>query len=208
MPKVKASKQSPQPEAAPAHTPEADFDDTIAHNRALKILDPNAVPEPPKGYRPTDPEIRNRRLRRLAGDLRSEAMDALREGGGRDLQAELGKYAPDPKRAGPIVERLVQSEQLVAAAQTLLNYAREVDQIAMSDALVFLEAENKHFAHAVEHEPALDARYPALKRLFAFRAGAISEGIARSKSADAAAAKAVAAAKGSAAAKDGEPPEE
>lgn len=202
MPKAKANKANPQPEAAPAHTPEADFDDTIAHNRALKILDSKTVPEPPKGYRPTDPEIRNRRLRRLAIDLRSEAMDALREASGRDLQGELGKYAPDPKRAGPIVERLAQSEKLVAAAQALLSYAREMDQIAMSDALVFLEAEKKQFAHAVDHEPALDARYPALKRVFAFRAGAISEGIARSKSAEGAAAKSAPDAK------DETPPEE
>jgi len=203
VPKAKASKGNAQPEAAPAHTPEADFDDTIAHNRALKLLDLKAVPDPPKGYRPTDPDTRNRRLRRLAGDLRSEAMDALREGGGRDLQGELGKYAPDPKRAASIIERLSQSEKLVAAAQALLNYAREVDQIAMSDALVFLEAENKQFAHAVEHESALDARYPALKKLFAFRAGAIAEGIARSKSAEGAAAKG-----GNAAPKDEKPPEE
>jgi hypothetical protein len=131
------------------HTPEADFDDTIAHNRGLKLLEPTAVPHTPSGYRPTDPDRRLRRLRRLSGELRSEARDALREAGGRDLQAELGRFAPDPKRASALVERLGTTGDLVARAQALLDYAKENDQIAMSDALIFL--------NALEHDGALAA---------------------------------------------------
>jgi hypothetical protein len=160
---------------------EADFDDTIARNRALALLDPATVPTPPTAYRPTDPDVRNRRLRRLSSELRAEAGEALREAAKRDLAADLGKYAPDPARAPALLERMTTTGQFVTAVQTLLAYARELDQIAMSDVLVFLEAENKQLVHSLQHEPALAPRYTALQQLFASRAGAIAEGMARAK---------------------------
>jgi hypothetical protein len=43
------------------------------------VLDPATIPHPPSDYHPTDPDVRNRRLRRFSGELRAEAMDALRE---------------------------------------------------------------------------------------------------------------------------------
>lgn len=51
----------------------------------------------------------------------------------------------------------------------------------MSDVLIFLEAENKELVHALDHEPALAAHSTALQHLFAARAGAIIEGMARAK---------------------------
>lgn len=167
--------------------PEADFDDTIAHNRSLPLLDTQAVPHPPRGYRPTDPDVRRARLRRFAGDLRSESMDALREAANRDLRDELGRFAPEPQRAAALVERLTTTGEAVARAEALLAYAREVDQIALSDAFLFLDLENKQYANAVEHDPSLLAHYRALVKLFEARSVAIVDGIARAKSADAAA---------------------
>lgn len=171
--------------AAPADSPEPDFNDTIAYNRGLTLLDPSTVPHPPHGYRSTDLDERPKRFRRLAGELRSEAMDALREAAGRDLQADLGRFAPEPKRAEALVERLTTTGELVARAQALLDYARENEQIAMSDALIFLEAEHKQYDNAVEYEASLSASYRALVKLFAMRSGAIAEGMARARSADA-----------------------
>lgn len=167
--------------------PEADFNDTIAHNRGLALMKPSAIPHPPAGYRPTDPEVRGRRLRRLAGDLRAEAVEALGEAKKRDLTADLGKFAPDPQRAEGIAVRLETTGELVARAQAVLDYAKEVDQIALSDALVFLETENKQLANALDHDPALAPRYRKLIKLFAARSGAIAEGIARAKGAEGAA---------------------
>ena len=180
---------SPAPTASLAENPapEADFDDTIAHNRSLPLLDAQAVPHPPRGYRPTDPDVRRARLRRFAGDLRSESMDALREAGGRDLRAELGRFAPEPQRAAALVERLTATGEGVARAEALLAYAREIDQIALSDAFLFLDLESKQYTNAVEHEPSLLAHYRSLVRLFEARSVAIASGIARAKSADAAA---------------------
>jgi hypothetical protein len=173
------------PTALPA--PEADFDDTIAHNRSLPLLDHQAIPHPPRGYRPTNPDIRRARLRRFAGDLRSESMDALREAASRDLQAELGRFAPDPQRAAALAERLTLTGEAVARAEALLAYAREIDQIALSDAFLILDLENKQYTNAVAHDPSLLAHYRALVKLFEARSGAITEGIARAKSAEAAA---------------------
>jgi hypothetical protein len=177
--------KAPKPTAPPlADGPEADFTDSIARNRGLKLLDPSSVPHPPHAYRSTDPNERARRLRRLSGELRAEAEEALREAGGRDLQAELGRFAPEPGRALSLVERLNTTAELVARAQALLEYARESDQIAMSDALLFLEAERKQYDNAVAHDASLSAHYRALGRLFEMRSGAIAGGMARARSAD------------------------
>lgn len=165
--------------AAAKPAPIADFDDTIAHNRALEMVSVDSVPRPPAGYRATDRDVRNRRLRKLAADLRAEAVLALNEAAHRDLKQELGKYAPDPAQAEPLRQRLEQSGKLRTAARALFSYASEIDQIALSDALRFLEAEHKQFAHAVVHEPALAEQYQALETLFEARAGAIAEGMAR-----------------------------
>ncbi|WP_437930925.1 hypothetical protein WMF37_17385 [Sorangium sp. So ce291] len=159
--------------------PEADFDDTIAKNRALPILDPASLPRPPAGFRPTDPDTRNRRLRKVSSELRAEVLDALREAAGLDLIADLGKYAPDPRRAPALAERLERVGRLSGAVQTLSLYAREMEQIALSDALVFLEAENKQLANALEHAPELAERYAALRTLFETRSASILEGRAR-----------------------------
>lgn len=159
--------------------PEADFDDTIAQNRALPLVDGATVPRPPLGYRATDPEVRNRRLRKVAAEHRAEALDALAEAAQRDMRQELGKYAPDPERAKALAERLSRAGALVTVAQALLGYAREMDQIALSDALLLLEQVHREVLHAAEHEPALAENYPALRTLFEARGGAIAEGRAR-----------------------------
>lgn len=178
------------PDPAPQYVSEADFDDTIARNRAIPLLDPGAVASPPLAFRATDPTTRRRRLRKLSGDLRAEALEALREAGQNDLRGDLGKYAPERDRAHVVEERIRSSGRLVAKVQALLGYAREADQIALSDALVYLEAENKEYLHAVDNEPGLASKYVALESLFAARGGAIAEGMARSKEEAAAVAQA------------------
>lgn len=161
--------------------PEADFNDTIASNRGLPLIDLAAVPRPPLGFRATDPAERMRRIRWLASDLRAEAKEALREGAKRDLRAELGPFAPDPQRATLLADRVGHTGEMVALAEVLLAYAKEVDQIAMSDALVFLEVEQKQYLNAVEYNGGLEASYLALVKLFEMRSGAITEGIAQAQ---------------------------
>lgn len=187
---IKATAANEGSLAAPAEvTPkgsESDFNDTIANNRGLELLDLANVPHLPEGFRPTDQTERGRRIRWLSSDLKAEAIDALTEAGKRDLRADLGPFAPDPRRAVVVADRVEHSGEIVARATALLAYAKEVHQIAMSDALVFLEAEQKQYLNAVEHKAGLAAHYRALVKLFEMRSGAIAEGIARSKTGEAA----------------------
>jgi hypothetical protein len=178
-----------QNDGATQYASEADFDDTIAKNRGLPVVSDGAVPATPHGYRATDPEIRRRRLRRMAGELRAEAVLALLEAAQRGpaLQTELGKHAPPAARAQALVERLGQTSKLIAAVEPLLEYASELDEIALSDAVIYLEAENKELQHELEHDPALAGRYAALRKFMDARASAISVGMARAKGAAAAA---------------------
>jgi len=183
-PKKQATKaETSADEAAPpgGYASEADFDDTIARNRALSVIAAEKVPSPPDAYRPTNPDMRGRRLRHISEKLHSEAGDALRELGARDLKKELGPHAPDPKRAPVLLERLSQTGNLLTAAEALVRYAKEMDQIALSDATIFLEAANKEYKHAVEHVPSLEDKYKALVKLFDARSEAIIEGIGRAK---------------------------
>lgn len=166
---------------ATQYAPEADFDDTIAKNRGLPVLSDGGIPAAPQGYRPTDPDTRKRRLRRMADDLRAEAVIALVEAAakGAALQTDLGKHAPAAARAQALAERIDQTGKLVGAVRPLLSYASELDEIALSDVVNFLEAENKELLHELEHTPALASRYPALRKFMDSRAAAISEGMAR-----------------------------
>src|SRR5262245_15585237 len=91
---------------------------------------------------------------------------------------------PPPPTTPPRPLHLGATGEIVARAQALIDYAKKVDQIAMSDALVFLEAENKQLENALEHDPALAPHYRALVKLFAARSGAIAEGIARARNGD------------------------
>lgn len=188
---VKATATNAGNGAATMKESEAYFNDTIARNRAIALLDLAAVPHVPTEYKPTDPVERTRRFRWLSTDLRAEATLALREAAQHDLKAELGRFAPAPERATAIADRVDHTGEMVARAETLLAYAREVDQIAMSDALMFLEAEQKQYVNAVQEEPGLVKNYRALARLFEMRSGAIAEGIARAKASGDAAAPAV-----------------
>ncbi|MEP7121465.1 MAG: hypothetical protein ABJE95_11165 [Byssovorax sp.] len=178
---IKATAQTEGAVATGAQAPEADFNDTIARNRSLKLVDLAAMPHPPTGFRATDPGERKRRIRWLSSDHRAEAVGALREAGTRDLRAELGQFAPEPQRGTMLADRVTHSGELVARAEKLLAYAKEADQIAMSDALQFLEAEQKQYLNAVEHNDALELSYQALVKVFAMRSGAIAEGIAQAQ---------------------------
>ena len=165
------------------YAPAAAFDDTLANNRSCPVVDAAKVPHAPASYRPTNPEIRARNLRKLPGDLRSAAKDALIEATNHEdtFRDELGPYAPDFKVAVSLLTRLTETGALVAATRSLLGYAREVDQIATSDVVLFLEAANKQLNNGMEHNGRLGESYPALVALFASRSATMKEGQVRAK---------------------------
>ena len=179
--KLIANSHSTEVETAPegGYAPEADFEDSIAKNRAVPIIDAAKVPRPPADYRPTDPDTRNKRLRKLAGEHGAETLAALNNVANRDLKADFGKHAPDPKRSIALAERLNKTSALLTAARALYFHARELNQIARSDALVYLEKVNKMLVSTVDDHPALADDYESLRALFEARGEAIAEGRAQ-----------------------------
>jgi len=111
------------------------------------LLDPDKIPARPHGFIATDPKVRARRLRRLADDHRADGHDALLEASKLDLGLILGKRAPEPRRTAVLAERVTRSATLIARAERLLQYAKELDEISLSDALLLLEAMKREVDH-------------------------------------------------------------
>ena len=182
--KTKAEPKPALPAAPPAVIPaEVGPEDTIAYNRACAPIAETAIPAVPAGYRPTDFEHRRRFLRLLSGDLRAEAILALAEIIARapTLQQDLGELAPSPETANALFTRIQETGKSIASQEALLHFHREIEDIALSDALQLLEAAFKEYQHRLDRFPQLAQRYTALERLFRARSAAISEGMARAK---------------------------
>jgi hypothetical protein len=173
------------PIPVPTATPPAEVgpDDTIAYNRACSPILAISIPEVPAGYRATVIDQRRRLLRLLALDLRAEAILALEEltSNAGTLQQDLGELAPDPAPAKVLFTRVQEIGKSIAAQEALLQFHREIEDIAMSDTVVLLEAAYKEYQHRVDRVPQLAQRYSALERFFGFRSSAIAEGMARAK---------------------------
>jgi hypothetical protein len=173
------------PIPVPAAIPPAEVgpEDTIAYNRACSPILATSIPEVPAGYRATIIDQRRRMLRLLALELRAEAILALEEltFNASTLKQDLGELAPDPAPAKVLFSRVQEIGKSIAAQEALLQFHREIEDIAMSDAVVLLEAAYKEYQHRVDRVPQLAQRYSALERFFTFRSAAIAEGIARAK---------------------------
>ena len=182
-PPKQAPRKAPHVVDAPAYAPEAAFDDTIARTRGLAVPAASGVPSVPAGYQPTDPKQRIKRLRRIAGTLRSEVIAALTTLGARGagVKEDLGKFAPDCSSAGALAARLGKTAALSAAADALAAFASEADQIALSDAVVLLEAVNKQLKNASASDPSLKTTYATVVEIFATRGAAVQAGKKRAK---------------------------
>jgi hypothetical protein len=80
--------------------------------------------------------------------------------------------------AARLARRITTLSAGVGAASRLLNYLEELDEIALSDAMLYLENLNKEYEHAVPLKPSLATNYEQLTRFFSSRGEAISEGLA------------------------------
>lgn len=159
----------------------ADFNDTIARNRALPMIRAAEIPAPPAAYKETDGEMRNQRLRRIAEEHSAEGVDALEAMSKIDLKKVLGERAPDPALAGVLANRLIEGQKALGRIARLYAFAKEMDEINRSDALVYLEDVNKRYAVAVDDDPGIAEDFAAMVKLFEARSTAIVEGIARYK---------------------------
>lgn len=172
---IPATTASPPAEVGP--------EDTIAYNRACSPISATSIPAVPTGYRPTDVDQRRRVVRLLASDLQAEAILALEEitANASTLKQDLGELGPDPAPAKVLFSRIQDIGKTIAAQEALLQFHREIEDIALSDAVVLLEAAYKEYQHRVDRVPQLAQRYSSLERFFRFRSAAITEGMARAK---------------------------
>lgn len=170
--------------SAPATlTAEAGLTDTIARNRVCSPVPAQAIPVAPDGYQPTDIEQRRRALRLVARDQEAEVMSALDEIAANEanFKQDLGDLAPDAAPAKKLASRLLATRTTLAALESLVRFHRELEDIALSDALLLIEATHREYTHRVDRMPQLALRYPALVRFFAGRSATIADGIARTR---------------------------
>src|SRR4051812_13178023 len=152
--------------AAPPRA-EAAFDDFIARNRACPPVSPESVPSPSQGYRPTSGDLRNQKLRKLDGDLESEAKDVIREliANSATLAQDLGKGAPNPVILQPILDRAETNHAAVVRIDALSTCAHELEDITLSDIVLILEASWNGYQHNVQFDAGLTTRYENLVKL-------------------------------------------
>jgi hypothetical protein len=172
------------PQAPKDHAPEASIDDQLAVHRGLAPVEASQIPVPPDDFKPTDGTTRRRRLRRVADKSRSQATLALNEVAGRGaaLQTDLGQYAPPAERGAQLSQRLTTLSSSIRSATQLLTFLEELDEIALSDAALYLDSVNKEYEHALSHKPSLATSYEQLEKFIQSRSDAIVEGIANARS--------------------------
>lgn len=156
--------------------------DSVARLRSLPVPVLTSIPVPPKDYVPLLPEERQR-LRKLAADLRAEALAALTElsASSATYQADLGDLVPEVAETGPLAKRMADSAANLAAAQLYASYVQDLQLVAFSDGLELLEAVHAELSHRLPRRPQLATKYAKVLSLFEQRAASISEGMAQAR---------------------------
>lgn len=162
--------------------PEAELGDTIAVNRSVAIVSVDKFPKIPPEYRATPPDVRKTELRKLDSDLMDELLAALLacKSRGAAMSDDLGKKAPPAEKAGELHQRLTAVQETLAVARPLLAYLQEVEDIAIHDAVLYLEKVKKLYDNNAD-DPNLAALYTKVNALFSARNAKISQGIATKK---------------------------
>ncbi len=175
---------SPGPGPAPSASALASSRDSVARVRSLAVPTLAGIAVPPKDYVPLLPEERQR-LRKVASDLRAEALAALTELAANQgtYQADLGDLVPDGAEAGPLGKRITDSAAGLAAAQLYASYLQDLQLVAAHDGLELLEAVHAELSHRLPRRPQLAIKYAKVLSLFEQRAAAISEGMAQARKA-------------------------
>jgi len=172
------------PVPAPSASALASSLDNVARVRSLTVPALAGIAVPPKDYVPLLPEERQR-LRKLASDLRAEALAALTELAANQgtYQSDLGDLVPDGAEAGPLCKRITDSAAGLAAAQLYASYVQDLQLVAAHDGLELLEAVHAELSHRLPRRPQLAIKYAKVLSLFEQRAAAISEGMAQARKA-------------------------
>jgi hypothetical protein len=160
---------------------EISINETIAVNRALPVVEASSIPLPSPGFRPTAIEIRRRQLRRIAAELESEVVEALREYAtrGAEIAKTLGEKAPSAESAALLLSRLHAVQNSLTSVDLLRTYLAELEEIALSDSIEFLEKAKKRIDLEAADDPTLKAYHKRMLTFFEARGALISEGRTR-----------------------------
>ncbi len=155
--------------------------DSLAQNRLLPVVPADTIPKVPKGFVATDNDERMRRLTRPAESLRAEHIVALGQVIARKAtyRSELGDVPPDVALAEILHPRLTTLQASREAAEALVVYLRELEEIAYSDAADYLQAVNDEVVHRVRKNSELATSYSSVLLISQARRQAIAEGRAR-----------------------------
>jgi hypothetical protein len=157
--------------------------DTVAQNRVCPVLEAALIPEPPPEYRRSPSEVRQRGLRRIDTEhtaLVEKGLEACADRG-EQMAEDLGKNGPKAEQAAHLSNRLKRIAQLKMAMELLANYVSELEDIALNDAILFLERVNNRYEVAAAEVPGLAKIYGSIASLFALRSAKISAGIAKAR---------------------------
>ncbi|WP_106525832.1 hypothetical protein [Haliangium sp. UPWRP_2] len=157
--------------------------DSLTENRRLPVISAASIPKVPAGFAPTPNDERARRLTRPAEALRAEVIAALGEVIGRKAtyRSELGDVPPELALAEILHPRLLALHDSREAAEALVSYLRELEEIAYSDAADFLQAVDDEVIHRSRKNSELTSAYARVLLLSQARSQAVSEGIARAR---------------------------
>lgn len=157
--------------------------DSLTENRRLPVVPAGSIPKVPAGFAPTPNDERFRRLTRPAEALRAEIIAALGEVIGRKstYRSELGDVPPELALAETLRPRLLALHDSREAAEALVGYLRELEEIAYSDAADYLQAIDDEVRHRSRKNSELTTAYARVLLLAQARGQAVAEGIARSR---------------------------
>jgi hypothetical protein len=163
--------------------PEVSVGDTVAQNRVCPVIEAATIPRPPGGYLPTEAKIRQRFLRKVDQELEvhfDKSLDCCVEHGAKVLR-DPDERDLRPEKAIQLRHRLAAIRRTKAAAQFLLTYLNEIEDIALSDGIQLVEGFGELYELAARKDPSLGLDFDPMLKFFAARGAKISEGRERAR---------------------------
>jgi hypothetical protein len=163
--------------------PEVSVGDTVAQNRVCPVIDAAAIPRPPQGFIPTESKYLQRFLRKVDQELEvhfDKSLDCCIEHGARVIR-DPDERDLRPEKAVQLRNRLAAIRRTRAAAQFLLTYLNEIEDIALSDGIQLVEGFGELYELAARKDPSLALDFDPMLKFFAARGAKISEGRERAK---------------------------
>lgn len=162
--------------------PQASTDDRVANIRGLSPVEVSSLPGVPKQFQPLTADDQ-RGLRKVAASDEAEVQQALEQVAslGEEVKSDLGKNAPDPKRAAVLVERLKANRAARQKLSLLLSYVEDSNAVALNDAALLLKEVNELLEPNLKKDASLEEKYSEVLEYADLVGQKVSEGRARKR---------------------------